>query len=339
MIISEEVKEKLPVPYHETFDVLDSSKIQCFMDCPRKFFFRYVLGWEKDSPNVHLIFGGAWHEAMEHFLNNGLGEVEVLEAYMRFKTYWEENYPNEWLDPDHNVKNLEGARKAISEYAQNYRPREEFKTLYTEVSGTVPVDQDTLLFVKLDSINEYEDGVIKSMEHKHTGRKTGAWLTKWPSKIQIGSYTHFLNVLFPGKADGIVINGAVIRKSSNEFIRIPTRLQRQQMQAWLWEVKHWIAQIKWNFVELAKCSPDDEVMTAFPRNSESCQKFGCDHIHLCNLMCNPLRDIEPPLGFKTEWWDPREREKKAKAVVRLEESSEIITKEPETKTQDHHSNE
>lgn len=340
-MIAKHLKDELPVPYHETFDVLDSSKIQCFMDCPRKFFFRYVLGWQPVAPNIHFVFGGAWHEAMRHLLQNGYNEVEVLKAYMKFQSYWKKKFPHNWLEEEHYAKNLENAEKALKQYAKEWKhfDRNE-ETLYTEVAGNVPIDKETLLFVKLDSIIRTEDGSIISREHKTTGRKTTAWLEKWPSKIQVGTYTHFLNVLFPDDANGLEINGAIVRKKSNEFLRIPVRLQQDQMSQWLWEVKHWVKQIKWNFEELARCSPEDEVLMAFPRNSESCCKFGCDHPEMCNLMNNPLRRMEEaPNGYEVDWWDPRKRLEEAEAVVDLTESKEIKKQETKSETTEHGSNE
>ena len=59
------------VPYHITHDVHDASKLQCFMDCPRQYFYRYVLGWSRQGSNIHLIFGEGWHRAMETLLREG----------------------------------------------------------------------------------------------------------------------------------------------------------------------------------------------------------------------------------------------------------------------------
>lgn len=321
-MIAKSIKNDLPVEYHETFDVVDSSKIQTFMDCPRKFFFRYVLGWTSDEPNIHLVFGSAWHEAMEHLMNHGLSEDQAFLAFDKFREKYKEEYPDMFMEPDHASKNTENALKALHQYVREWKTIDNFKTLYTEVSGSVPINEDVLLFVKIDTIADF-DGEIWSLEHKTTGRKTQSWMNKWTSKIQVGSYSHFLNVAYPDRFEGIKINGAILRKKSNEFLRIPVRLSDAQMRYWLWEVNHWVEQIKWNFHELARCSPEDEVMTAFPRNTESCCKYGCDHPELCNLMSNPLRrKDETPLGYKKEFWDPREREG-AKAEANLKESKEI----------------
>lgn len=300
------------------------------MDCPRKFFFSYVLGWRNSEPNIHLIFGSAWHEAMEHLMNHGYDHDNVLLAYGKFLEIYKAEYP---MGMDvHAAKTPENALQALGEYARNWRHADDFETLYTEVAGTVPVDEETVIYWKTDSIIRDKAGYYWSLEHKTTGRKTKAWLSKWHGKVQAGTYTHVLNVMFGQEnVKGIKINGAILRKSSNEYIRIPVRLTKKQMQQWLWEVRHWLAQIEWNFIQLAECKESDDVMNAFPRNGESCGKFGCPHPHLCNNMTNPLqRQEKPPLGYAQEFWNPAERGDDAKYKADLAKGDKVPHKKENT---------
>ena len=46
-----------PVPEHESWYIHDSSKIQEYLECPRMYFYRYVMGWTPDSFNNHTDFG------------------------------------------------------------------------------------------------------------------------------------------------------------------------------------------------------------------------------------------------------------------------------------------
>jgi len=51
------------IPYHYTWEIQDSSKVQDAMTCMRRYFYNYILGWQSDAPNNHLVFGSAWHDA------------------------------------------------------------------------------------------------------------------------------------------------------------------------------------------------------------------------------------------------------------------------------------
>ena len=53
---------------------------------------------------------------------------------------------------------------------------------------------------------------------------------------------------------------------------------------------------------------DDPIMEAFPKNTESCTKYGkkCDFFDYCTSWHNPLREAhEPPVDLHVQHWDPR----------------------------------
>ena len=61
---------------------------------------------------------------------------------------------------------------------------------------------------------------------------------------------------------------------------------------------------------LHHCKEGDNVLMAFPMNNGSCTKYkGCPYYDFCLAWQNPLqRAYEPPLGFRTEFWNPSEME-------------------------------
>lgn len=297
---------ELPIPYRDTYDVYDSSKIQQFMDCPRKYFINQVLGLTENMPNVHLVFGSAWHEAMDVLFEDGIKESNLDLAVEAFSETYKSDFPTSFGLHGYDSKTMGNARKALKEYIQIYKNME-YELLHTEAAGTVPLDDDIWIVVKMDKILRDRRGV-RSFEHKTTGRKSKAWMNKWESITQVGSYDHALRIMFPDEAGGIVIDGMVLRKSGNECVRIPITKTQDQWQLWLWETKHWAEQIYWNFAQLQAASLNDRALEAFPRNPMSCGHFGCDHPEICNYQCNPLQFIdELPPGYKREFWDPRNK--------------------------------
>jgi hypothetical protein len=244
-------------------------------------------------------------------------EQLIYGAYDAFLTRYREDYPNPDTDGSRRPKNPEFALKGIESYI-NQNIGHKYETLYTEIVGAIPISKKRLLHVKLDSIvEELDSGYIWSEEHKTTGRNSASWRDKWDFILQVGAYTHLLYCAFPEKQiGGVIINGAVFTKSRGvEFIRKPVAKRPKDMQEVVWELNHWWDQLEWNFAELEKCSKEDDVMTAFPRNGQSCSKFGCRYPGFCAAWKNPLkRCSEPPPGFKIDHWDPR-REEKAKAKV------------------------
>lgn len=322
----EKSKLSLPVPTHETFDVHDPSKIQEFQDCPRGYFFRYVLGWQREESNIHLVFGSAWHEAMEVLMLEGYSMQAVDKAYSKFMDVFMQGFPDESEHLAMAPKNPEFALRALVQYVEYWGRYDKFSTLYTEVAGSVPVSADRTIHTKLDSIIRDEFGHIRSREHKTTGRNTESYRNKWSIMMQPSAYTHLLRAAFPDEeVYGVEMNVSVFTKSKGaEFIRIPVHKTDKNMRQFLWEINHWFDQIDWNFNMLEEAKESDDVMHCFPKNGMSCGKFGCKYPGMCQAWDNPLQHAhQAPPGYAVERWDPRNREKEAKTVIKPQEGGRV----------------
>lgn len=308
-----------PIPKHYTWDILDSTKLQTFVDCPRRYFFNYMLGWDGESDNVHLIFGGAWHRAMEHLLLNGYAPKSVLDAYSKLNSYYRK-YFSEENDDIRAPKTPAIAMKALAEYCTYWR-MDDFKVLYTEIAGTVPIGDKRVLYFRMDSIIEHRDKSIGSLEHKTASRNDRVWADQWLLAIQTGTYNHVLYCLFPRELvekAGVTINGSIFNKTKMQFVRVPARRSRKMMNAWFWNVRHWVAMLDWEMERLKECKDSDDVLMSFPMNTQSCTKyFGCPYMIYCSTWPNPLQNCEyPPFGMVQRWWDPTADEENTKGPVK-----------------------
>lgn len=323
----------LPI-YNELFDVLDSSKITTFMECPRQYFYQYILGWRYKSSNIHLRFGSAMHEAMEYLMlcqdgvQVGYSADQALTAIHKFNDKFDELGDNgegevdgiDMLagssDPTNGAKDKSNAANAIIDYAKWYR-RDNFKTLVTELAGTVLLGEDRILYCKPDAFYEQE-GEIWGMDHKTTGKKGQSFLNDWPLKFQLGTYLTVGSMYYGEDFKGFKINGLVLRpptkatgKANNEFLRIPVSLREDMLSAWLYQANYAIDLLDYNMVQLSRAKASDIVMEAFPCNPAACTKNynGCPFNALCTSWANPLKHMDNmPSGFKVERWDPRTHE-------------------------------
>ena len=299
------------VPKHYTYDIQDSSKVQEFMDCSRKYFYRYILGWVSDSPNNHLVFGTAWHLAMEHLLLNGYDDVNIVRAYDLFLNEYRKDFSEE-TDALFGAKTPSRVMECLLEYAHRYRnDKDEFEVLYTEIAGTVPLTEDRALHFRQDTICKGSEGYF-SLEHKTRGSSlTRSWVQEWPLSVQVGTYTHVLYCLFPPEeVYGVKINGAGFLKTKFDLQRFPFAKTKRAMEVWMWTTLYWLDQIYLNFDIFGDATEDDKVMTVFPMNTRNCSKyFGCPYHDFCTAWSNPLSHIdEVPMGFKVEFWDPTKAE-------------------------------
>jgi hypothetical protein len=305
---------------HESWNIIDSTKLNKFLECPRSYFYEYILGWRPEAPNLHLEFGKAWHLAMEHLINNGYEERSIAEAYALFHDHYRQFFP-EIMDEVNFPKNPANALRALIQYCDEYK-NDKFTPIYTEIAGTVPVDDKRVLHFRMDSILKNEEGLIFSREHKTGSTVSRQWTDQWSLSIQTGTYNHILYCLFPREEVwGVEINGTFFQKKENKFMRVPARRSLPMMNVWHWNILYLMDMIEF---ETNRMFEDEcingEVMTAFPCNPTNCTKyFGCLYHDYCMAWANPLQKCdEVPFGLKVERWNPADDEEKAKHVFHLE---------------------
>jgi CRISPR/Cas system-associated exonuclease Cas4 (RecB family) len=308
-----------PIPESETWYVRDPSKVKGFMDCPRQYFFEYMLGWRSTAPNNDLVFGEAIHDGTEVFYLKGFGTDQIKEAYQTFLTTYRRDFPAS-TDALFEPKTPAKALKFFSEYTVEYpRDFDNLEVLYTEIAGTVPLNERHLLHFRMDTIlRDTRTGLYLSHEHKTSKQKGRTWTDQWFLSTQLGTYSHVLYCLYPYEiVKGITVNGMFFYKDKIGFERVPVHFTKPQMQVWAWNMTHYLDMIDWETQRLAECKDSDDVLECFPMQTENCTKYrGCSYHEYCIAWPNPLqRCQEPPLGFKMEFWDPRARKSRHRIDV------------------------
>lgn len=302
---------RINLPEHPSWLKIDSTKMEDYMECARHYLFRYVLGWRSEEPSVHLVFGQVWHRAMRRLLLDGYTEEAILLGWREGDALYRGAFPSPLDDKEREPKVPGKLPDLLTSYVTQYSD-DNFKTQYTEIGGTVPLDSRRILFFKMDSIMQDERGYF-SLEHKHTGRRDKRWDSSWRLKFQIHTYLHTLYCLYTEQdVYGVIINGLIVTKGKPaEFVRVPVRKTIQQMQSWLTEAISWMEDVERDMDRLSSATADQPELLAFRRKLTGCSDyFGCEYAEICASVPNPLTMVEelPPLGFKVEYWDPSTRE-------------------------------
>ncbi len=313
----------VPKP-NKTWEIIDSSKLKAYMECPRSYFYEYVLGWRSEMPNNHLVFGEAFHLPMEHLLLNGYTVDALVEGYNMFENLYRQTFPPN-TDEMFKGKTPANVFLTLDAYINHHEYRhdlEKYEVLYTEIAGSVSISEDRVLYFRMDSIlRDKKTNMKLSLEHK-TGSRIWMWSEQWPLSIQVGTYTHVLHCLYPPEeVQGVTLNGVFFltrKKDPWDFYRFPTGRTLDQMQVWFDTVNYYYNDILRDMDLLSDTTEDDRVLHAFPLRASSCNNYGrvCVYHDFCNAWKNPLQNcFEPPLGFKIEFWNPMERE--AKQIMSL----------------------
>lgn len=319
------------IPNHPSWEIVDSSKMDDYETCHRRFFYAHVLGWRLDIPNHDLYFGECWHIAREYQLIHGYEQIEG--AFNAFLTHYRKQFPPQ-TDVNHRPKTPEAVNQALVNFGVTYfNDLDENELLrnpqtnepFTEISGTVPIDERRVLYFRMDSLLQRKsDGMIFSWDHKTTKGNYityPSWDQQFYLSIQNGTYTHCMYCIFdPSQVLGVEFCGVGFtylkrnQEYRSELKRVPAFKTPEQMNVWLWTVIDLYNDIERDFDRLSHCKEGDEVMMAFPINPGGCTKYrGCEFHDFCMLWDNPLRHCqEPPMGFRQEYWDPREKDARNK---------------------------
>jgi len=290
----------------------DSSKLQCYMQCPRRYFYEYVCGWKPDVQSNHLVFGQAWHEAMEYLLLHGYSDDAIIGAYDKFLTCYREHFP-ESTDEAFAPKTPANALKALAQYCERYKD-DNFEVLHTELGGRLSLDFESphlAIIYKIDALVRHE-GQVVVLEHKTKGGSFSQWWAdQWKTSFQIGTYTFAAKCLYED-ANNVIVNGTGFLKTRIDFMRIPVTKTEPQINMWYKLAIFYIRQILWDIDILQEAlRKGGDMSAAFIPNPTACTNFfGCPYVDLCLSWENPLDHIHRlPSGFHIEIWNPLERVK------------------------------
>jgi len=300
-----------PIPTNPTWNVCDSSKFKAYTTCERMYFYRYVLGWQRDFPSHDLVFGEAWHRAMKRLFDEGFSKKTIEKAFDDFLAYYRTNF-SEDSDLNYIPKSPGDALKALIEYVTQYERQDHWEVLFTERAGTVLIDEGIPLHFRLDAVVRDENDRIFVIDHKTTKWAASTWTEQFSLDFQVYAYLHVLHCMYPcNPIGGLIINGTRFFKSKIEHIRVPINKSLESLNAWFQEAQVLARKIKGDFKELSITSSAVPVLLAFPRRTTQCVQYMrmCQFADFCSVWANPLRHVgDVPEGFKIEWWNPAEKE-------------------------------
>lgn len=314
-------------------NVIDSSKYKDYITCERMFFYSHVLGWKPDRPEIHLVFGSAWHKAMETFWTHGYEAVE--EAFNAFLDYFTGEFPDSDQWEEFHPKTPQRALMALVAYSYFYKNVDSKYTpaLFNskpliEIGGKITLTEQTDLAFKMDIVLEDQFRRVRARDWK-SGSPWRGWEEQWETAPQSSCYHHVLYCTnLPDKIDGIEFDGVLFKKTVPckipkhpedclrhfELKRSLIYKTKKQMNLWYYLMTHRLNMMRKDFELLSQSTENDPVLIAFPCREHSCHNFygrTCAYLDFCLHWNNPLQKLgEPPLGFKEEHWNPLEEESK-----------------------------
>lgn len=85
--------------------LLSPSSIKCYQQCPRKYYYSYILGLSA-PPNIHLVRGNIAHGVLEYFFDQDINKIKIETAEMQLKVIIQELLVKEWKNYEKKLKIL-----------------------------------------------------------------------------------------------------------------------------------------------------------------------------------------------------------------------------------------
>ena len=263
----------------------DSTSLSWFKECPRKYQYFMIEGWRGLHENVHIRFGGLFHEALESYDRHrfeGLDHDDALDLVVHdalLKT-WDNGAP--WVSENPN-KNRENLIRSIIWYCDHFL-EDSAQTVRlangkpaVELSFKMELDwgvrgQPYLLCGHLDRVVNFIGGAYV-MDRKTTSSTIGSnFFDQYDPDNQMSLYSLAAKVIYKTPVKGVIIDGVQIAVGFSRFSRGFTYRTEAQLEEWLNDTRSWLA--------LA-----EQYATAghWPMNDKSCHHYGgCPFRKVCS---------------------------------------------------------
>jgi len=154
------------------------SSLNCFENCPRQYYFRYVEKIPIESEGIEAFVGKRVHEVLERlyeFVDRGM-VPSLPRVIYRYQMFWEEHFNADRLRIVRKENSIEDYRadgiRSIENYYRRYYPFDQDETLGLERKIEFKIDAEGEYPIRgiIDRLVRTRDGVIEIHDFK-TGRR------------------------------------------------------------------------------------------------------------------------------------------------------------------------
>lgn len=312
---------------------LDYSSLSCYIDCPRKFLFQYMLHLRSRKPSIHLVFGSCFHYGLEMSYRRIMEFQECNSQIVLTPT----DLTKTSIDAFNALWDLEGAPhfdpdlvfpKSPGHAANMYKK-------YWELYLSIDLDMGKILAVehpfsldfsqfgdhlpayigRMDLVFESPDGALTIVDHKTAKSVNAMTFTSFESSLQTDGYLTIGNIYYD-KIPTMLYSVALCQKSKIEFHRFPIIKPKIIIERFLSDIVDKAMMIRqeldWFNKERQTLTHRNDIARCFPRSpGYACTAYfnTCPYYDLCKQRANPLLWLDrPPAGYTQYEWNPQTHE-------------------------------
>lgn len=291
--------------------VWDATSLDLAQACARKYFYSMVLGIRPKDLSVHLLFGGLYATALEHFYKHRAAGDDVNLALRKVVA---EAMISSWDYENNCVKTFDDPKKTriallrtIIWYVEQFAVETEdgLRTYHLQDGKPAVELSFSLDFAPSIVYNGHLDRVVQMgdelyvMDQKTTGGTIGPYyFNGFSPSNQMSGYSFAGQIILKSPVRGVIIDAAQIAVNFTRFERGITSRSKDQVEEWYDSTVSVISA----FQHLAESAGDRE--TAYPMNPTACSNYGgCAFRILCSRSPK-VRENFIKSDFTSHNWDP-----------------------------------
>lgn len=310
----------------------DGTSLELAQTCLRKYYYAMIRGIKPRRESVHLLFGGLYASALEHFykyraqghsIDEALREV-IREALIASWSYEDcpscagsglvttavecqdcAGFGHRSLGPkyfDDPKKTRVNLIRTIVWYIEQFGDESEdgIKTYHlqsgkpaVELSFTLEMDDEILYCGHLDRVVEFGDSLYV-MDQKTTGGTIGTYFfDQFSPNNQMSGYAWAGQAILHSPVRGVIIDGAQIAVNFTRFERGITTRTKDQLEEW-YDSTLWTIKLTRQATALGQ----------WPMNLSACGNYGgCPFRQLCSRSPS-VRENYIKSEYVEHNWDP-----------------------------------
>jgi len=289
----------------------DATSLDLAQSCPRKYYYSMIRGIRPKELSVHLIFGGIYASALEHFYKHRaegktINEALRLVVHEALVSSWdfETGFPKAFNDPK---KTRAALIRTIIWYVEQFADEtsDGLRTYHlhdgkpaVELSFSLEIAADIVYCGHLDRVVQMGEELYV-MDQKTTGGTVGPYyFNGFSPSNQMSGYSFAGQIILKSPVRGVIIDAAQIAVNYTRFERGVTSRSKDQLEEWyqatIQSINAFQAQVEG--------SPDAE--STYPQNPTACGNYGgCAFRILCSRSPK-VRENFIQSDFTSHNWDP-----------------------------------
>lgn len=306
------------IPGTQVQFALDSTSYKSLKTCPFKYYLEHIHNWTPKKTSVHLIFGIAFHSAVEQYHRlraEGTDHGKALHTvvagmyYRQLKTAQEKEFDrgfHELSIPEGiPAKTATTLLRTIVWYLDEFQD-DPAKTFIlsngkpaVELSFSFPLGFEAgdgyeyLYCGHFDRIVEYNDQLWVTDYKTTTGQLNMQYFAQYSPDIQMTGYTLASQIVFNAPAKGVMVDAAQLGVTYSTFARQPIQRTASQLEEFLDDMRL--------DLRVARVYAEEG---SWPQNPTACHHFGgCAFRKVCSHPPS-VRENFLKADFTKRTWDP-----------------------------------